>query len=284
MLNFISGNDGAMFTVNASLTGVAVYLDHFAIMDLAEGDIGRRQRFIAALQSGRAELLFSASNVVDLSGPLGASLDAAKMLLDEVGPHWFPVELDPMIVVEREKKGMIPAFSCVSERLLRDLFANRLRAQSGNIIVVSSDLFRLGAVLEWIGPQRDSLREGILELDDALIKRIEGYCASFVIDPTWLDRSFPLVRFNPLKPATFAYINLVRTLVVETAEGRKLKKGDGLDFCHAVVACGCASAAMLDKHWKRRVETFPQPNRIPPIYYGRDLDKFVDDLHTGTVQ
>jgi len=39
-----------MFTVNASLTGAAVYLDNFAIMDLAEGDVERRQQFIAALQ------------------------------------------------------------------------------------------------------------------------------------------------------------------------------------------------------------------------------------------
>ena len=102
-----------MFTVNARLTGAAVYLDNFAIMDLAEGDVERRQQFIAALQSGLVDLLFSASNVVDLSGPLGKSRDAAKILLDEVGPHWFPVELDPAIVVDREKKGIIPAFSCL---------------------------------------------------------------------------------------------------------------------------------------------------------------------------
>jgi hypothetical protein len=85
-------------------------------------------------------------------------------------------------------------------------------------------------------------------------------------------------------PATFAYINLVRTLIVEAAQGRKLKKGDGLDFCHAVIACGCASAAMLDKHWKRRVEALPTPNRIAPVYYGPNLDALVSDLHACTVE
>jgi hypothetical protein len=284
MLNLISSHDGAMFTVNASLTGAAVYLDNFAIMDLAEGDVERRQQFIAALQSGPVDLLFSASNVVDLSGPLGKSRDAAKILLDEVGPHWFPVELDPAIVVDREKKGIIPAFSCLSERLLRDLFADRLKAQSGKIIVVSSDLFGLGAVLEWISPQRDSLRDGIVKLDDALIEKIDGYCIEFARDPGWLDRSFPAVAYTPSRPATFAYINLVRHLIVEPAKGRKIRKGDGLDFCHTVIACGCASAAMLDKHWKQRVEAFPQPNNIAPIYYGPNLDQLVSDLYARTIE
>jgi|HubBroStandDraft_3_1064219.scaffolds.fasta_scaffold235386_1 hypothetical protein len=44
MMNVKSGNDGAMFSVNASLTGMAIYLDHFAIMEFAEGDITRSHR------------------------------------------------------------------------------------------------------------------------------------------------------------------------------------------------------------------------------------------------
>lgn len=104
MLNFTSGDDCA-FQLQASLTGSAIYLDNFAIMDIAEGDPTRRRKFIEVLESGRAELLFSASNVADLSGPQGASLKATQTLLDAIGPHWFPVELDPMIVIKREEKG-----------------------------------------------------------------------------------------------------------------------------------------------------------------------------------
>lgn len=284
MLNITSGDDGALFSVNASLTGVAVYLDHFAIMDLAEGDVSRRQRFISALHSGGAELLFSVSNLVDLSGPLGHSLDAAKIFLDEIGAHWFPVELDPNIVVKRERDGIGPAHNCLSERFLKDFLADRIRKNSGPIIVLSADSFRLGAVLEWIAPQRDSLRKSLADLDEALIKRIDGYRDEFKRDPAWLDRAFPALPSHPSHPATFAYLNLVRTLIVEASQGRKLKKGDGMDFCHTVIACGCASAVMLDKHWKRRVETFPQPNHIAPIYYGPNLDNLVSDLYACTVQ
>jgi hypothetical protein len=284
MLNVVSGNDGPAFSVNASLTGLAIYLDNYAIMDLAEGDISRRQRFISALHSG-AELLFSVSNLVDLTGPLGASRDAAQIFLDEVGGHWFPVEIDPVRVIEQERNGIGPAMNCLSERFLRDFLVHRLRNNSGAIIDLSPDsFFRLGAVLEWIGPQRDSIREGLVDLDEALVNRIEGYRVSFENDPNWLDQAFPVLQFNPSKPATFAYGNLVRTLIVEAVKGQKIKKGDGLDFFHAVIACGCASAAMLDKHWKRRVEAFPQPNRIAPIYYGPDLDQLVSDLYARTVQ
>ena len=139
-----------MFSVNASLTGVAVYLDHFAIMDLAEGDVSRRQRFISALHSGGAELLFSVSNLVDLSGPLGHSLDAAKIFLDEIGAHWFPVELDPNIVVKRERDGIGPAHNCLSERFLKDFLA---RVEFGRILDQSSSCLPIpfGWVRCWNG-------------------------------------------------------------------------------------------------------------------------------------
>ena len=282
MLRITSGRDGDV-SVNATLVGTAVYLDNFAIMDLADGDVTRRHQFVAALHSG-AELLFSVSNLVDLTGPLGASLDAVKILLDEIGPHWFPVELNATTVVEREMNGATPIRNCVSERLARDFLSDRLRASSGKLIDCSPDIFRLGAVLEWIAPQRDSIRKGLVDLDDALIKRIDGYRATFERDPEWLDQTFPVAQSNPARPATFAYFSLVRNLIVEAAKGRKIKKGDGLDFCHTVVACGCASVAMLDKHWKRRVELFPRPNHMPPIYYAPELDKLVSDLYICTVQ
>jgi hypothetical protein len=283
MLNVTSGKDGAVFSVNASLTGIAVYLDNFAIIDLAEGDSSRRERFLAALHSGHCGLVFSVSNVVDLTGPQGASLDAVRSFLDAIGPNWFPVELDPAIVVERERQGAVPATNCLSERFLRDYFADRLRTHSGKVIDLSPNCFNLGHVLDWIAYQRDSIRNGMAELDAALIKKIEGYRASHGNDPSWLDKSFPAVEFKPSMPATFTYINLVRTLILEAAQGRKLKKGDGLDFCHAVIACGCASAVMLDKDWKRRVETFPTPNQIAPVYYGPNLDALVSDLYACTV-
>ncbi|HWZ43294.1 MAG TPA: hypothetical protein VNW97_07440 [Candidatus Saccharimonadales bacterium] len=55
-------------------------------------------------------------------------------------------------------------------------------------------------------------------------------------------------------------------MIVE-AKAHHLKKGDGLDFCHAVMASTFAHVATLDKHWKRRLDGFPEPNKLARIYY-----------------
>jgi hypothetical protein len=57
-----------------------------------------------------------------------------------------------------------------------------------------------------------------------------------------------------------------------------------MDFCHALIASSFATVAAWDKQWKRRVENLPKPNRIPRIYYERELTAMVDDIETGLVQ
>jgi hypothetical protein len=41
-----------------------------------------------------------------------------------------------------------------------------------------------------------------------------------------------------------------------------LKRGDGIDLCHAVIGSSFGSVVTLDKHWKRRVEELPKPNGL----------------------
>src|SRR5213082_3172514 len=98
-------------------------------------------------------------------------------------------------------------------------------------------------------------------LDSALIKRITAYRAEFERSCEWLDQRFPLLPFNPSRPATFTYCNLVRNLVLN-AKAHRLKEGDGVDFCHAVMASAFASVATSDKHWKRRIEGLPEPKQL----------------------
>ena len=74
--------------VVASVSGLVVYLDNWAIYDLAEGDSCRRMRFVRAINNG-ADLLFSKANGAELSGPAGESADVVRAFLNELGPHWF---------------------------------------------------------------------------------------------------------------------------------------------------------------------------------------------------
>lgn len=275
---------GNPVTFHATIKGVAVYLDYWALKQLAKGDVSRRQRFVSAIRSG-GDLIFSIANAAELTGPQGGSRKALKDFLDELGPHWFPVELNPIIVVDRESKGATPPDSCVvADDFMKGYFAARTKGYSpgsGRIIDLSDQFFSLGVFVDWTSSQRDSMRSRIEYLDRGMRKRFGAYRRELELDPRWLDRHVPTFSFDPKRPASFALQHLVRMLVIE-AKARRLKKGDGIDFCHAVIASSFAHIAALDKHWKRRVESLPKPNNLALIYYEPELDQMVTELESCT--
>jgi len=263
-----------------STTGLTVFLDLWAIKELAKGDPARRKRFVAALRRG-ADLLFSVSNAAELSGALDGSFKAMKGFLNELGPRWFPVELDPLVVIGREKEGKPADKCCFSDQFLKDFLASRLTlGPMGQVVGLSPELFALGHVMDWLAPQRDSIARGRAQLDAALIERIEKYRAKHDADSAWLDRVFPAIRFSRPFAATFAYVNLVRALILESKSWRMMP-GDGIDFCQAVIGSAFSNYATLDKKWKRRIEALPKPNKMARLYYSPELDAMVDDIEAA---
>jgi len=273
-----------LFSLHASVGGFPVYLDLFAVKALAKGDPKRRKRFIAALDRG-VEVLFSVANVAELSGPQGPSFDQMRAFLDEIGPHWFPVEAIPEKVIAREREGKDSSTCCFSEDLLKVFTATHIKRQP-NIKVedlpesLPANFFRLGLFMEWLAPQRDSIASGRATLDRVLIERIREYRAKHEADPTWLDTSVPLVSFGQVPPATFVYHNLIRLLILEW-KAFAMMPGDGVDFCQAVIGSAFSTVATLDKKWKRRVELLPQPNMLARIYYEPQLDQMVGDIESN---
>ena len=278
MITMTIGDDGQP-RVNCQIAGLAVYLDNFAFIDLAKGDPQRRQRFVSILNNG-AELLFSVANLAELSGPQGKSQEAVRKFLHEIGSHWFPAEMDVVEIRKREMNGRYGGAACMSESLLKDYFAFRVRQfDSKQIISFSSDLFALESVLDWVAPQRDSIGKGAERMDQILITKVAELREKHEQNPQWLDSVFPVLQFKPIMPATFALTSLMRGLVLE-ANSYKLKKGDGLDLSHAVLASAFASVGALDRHWKRRVDRIPKPNSLAPIYCSPQLDALVSDLES----
>jgi hypothetical protein len=179
MITARSDRDGPPLTFNASISGLAIYLDNFSLVGLAREDPSRRQRFLNVLHSG-ADLIFSLTNVAEVSGFQGKSLNEVRRFLDDVGPHWFPVELDPIEVTRRELEGKGLDESFISTDFMKQYFAARTKdclPNSGKVIDLSAQFFRLGAVLDWVGPQSKSIRAGTAALDSALIEKIKGYRA-----------------------------------------------------------------------------------------------------------
>src|SRR5579872_2829332 len=258
--------DGKL-TFESRVRGIAIYLDTYAINSLAMGDASLRRRFIAAINNG-ADLLFSGTNAVEISGATGVSSEAVKAFLNDVGPNWYPIEMLLDDVINREKQGLPPDACCVDVNLIRAFFSNRTSAAipgSGRVVDLSDNFFRLGIFVDWLAPQREHFLEQKRQFDRVMKELICKLRAKHKRNPDWLDQSMPQPVFSPARAATFAYYCLLRELIRD--RGFQIKDGDAMDFHHAVMASAFANFAALDKHWKRRIINLPKPNQIPHVYY-----------------
>jgi hypothetical protein len=277
MMRVTATFDGPALTFNATVRGLPIYLDHDSLTDMASGDPRRRERFITVLRGG-GDLLFSVTTAVELGDRQGKSVETIREFLDEVGPYWVPVELDTHAAAKRELQTGSTADACICTRFGKDYFTFRYQqCASDKLLVCDESVFRLGAIFDWMLPQRDSLRQGKRDLDAALIAKINTYRHTFERDPGAFDQALPPAPFKPGYSTTFTLTQLTRALVLD-AKAFQLKKGDGIDYCHAVIAASFARAATLDKAWKRRIEALPKPNDLAKIYYRPELDQLVDDL------
>lgn len=279
MIKAVVGTNGAP-SFEASVGGIAIYLDTFAISSLAKGNIALRQRFVTALHNG-ADLLFSIGHGIEIGGAQGASSVAIKAFLDELGAHWYPIQFLVFDVVRSESEGKHPGQCCFGEELLRKFFeaqTSEYGPTCGRVIDLSEQFFRLGAFADWTTGSNSVLALS-RKLDKELIDWIALLRAKAKQSPDWLDGEMPQLQFDPLRPATFAFTNLMRDMVLN--RGYQLKDGDGIDFSHAVMASAFSNFATLDKQWKRRVDNFPLPNRGTRFYYKPELGAMVDDIESA---
>ena len=262
--------------LHVSVNGAVVYLDNWAFIELAKKDPVRRRRFLAAVHGG-IDVLFSVTNAAEFSGPQGRSADALKAFLDEIGPRWFPARLDATEVVKREIAGEHSIEACIDKRFFKSYVADQMRPPAsglGKVAPISERLFWLGAIVDRVGQQRESISRTSAEFDKVMKEKMCTVRAKCKSDSTLLNRKFPSVPFNPSLRAGFVYHNLFRVMAIEA---NSLKKGDGLDFCHAVIACAYASFAALDRHWKHRLLTLPS-NPLARIYSPLELNQMVIDM------
>jgi len=167
MIRFAT-SDSHQIEFHVSTTGLRVYLDNWAIIGLATGDPSRRARFVNAI-CAHGDLLFSTTNAAEFGGPEGKSAKAARNFLDELGPHWVPVELNPFKIMERESQGMDPSRTCLSDDFFEAYFRNRTTdyAPGSQIIDVTKDFFSLGAVLKWVS-KSESVRKHSEQFDQLM--------------------------------------------------------------------------------------------------------------------
>lgn len=255
--------------------GIAVYLDNFAIIRIAQESRERGDRFLNCLSDECADLLFSVANSIDLVG----SNKTVKAFLKQIANHWFPVDLSVNEVCKREEQGLTGADTFSAMDFARTVFAAQVQPDlaSGEITHISADLFAPDKFIEWLELHKDRIWKDRNALDESLFRKVKEYRSRQKLDPSWVERSFPeFARFRRDKPAMFAYENIIRGFVVD--RGTQPKKGDGLDLSHAVLGSAFASFAALDGQWKKRVESLPKPNELARIYCEPELDQMVSDI------
>jgi hypothetical protein len=139
------------------------------------------------------------------------------------------------------KQGESPEKACIDENFFKSYVADQLRPHTsgcGKVLELSDNFFRLGPILERVGPQRESISRTSAKFDEFLKNKMSVVRDRCKRDLALFDQKFPLISFNAARPACFVYFNLLRAMAVEA---NSLKKGDGMDFCHAVIACAFSS-------------------------------------------
>jgi hypothetical protein len=279
MVRFTIESDGLV--CDAKVEGYGVYLDNDSLIDLAKGSASRQQGFVDALRRG-GTLLFSWTNSIEVAGPQGASSAAVRDFLDSVGPHWVPLELSPWESVDKERAGLTSQ-APVSESFMRAYFHERayeLSPEGTNVLDLSAEVFfRLGAVVDWVQENRDSIERDKTRIAQAFRERLAQLRADYENDQASLDRQIPPIPFDERWPATFVCVHLQR-LLVEEAKAYRFEDNDSLDFCHSVLATAYGSLITLDRQWKRRVQMLPTPNRLARVYYRPELDHLVSMLES----
>jgi hypothetical protein len=175
----ITSEHGEVFC-DAKTRGFCVYLDTWALLDLARGLESRQQRVTDSIRQG-GTLLFSFANALEIGDLSGASSDAVQNLLNSIGQYWFPLEMNPWKVAEREKEGFVLS-APFADSLMKTFFQKRAHDLSSNeneLLNLSESFFSLGSVLNWVKENKEKAQTDKGRLDQALEDRIKRMRAEY---------------------------------------------------------------------------------------------------------
>lgn len=248
-----------------------LYLDHWAIRRLSE-DLVRGSRFLTAFEH-RGTVMFSLMNVVEIARD--ADAQRAKQIrnfLEGLGPHWVPMTIDPIRIIDAEDTGATPqgANPCVSPGFLSDPnFAARLASGTVSLVHVV-DLTR--------GTNGDELRRATDRDTARLRQNIQEWRDAHAKNPREIDSKYPLLKFDPRKPMRSIYYGLARYSITDRF---RLDDNHARDLFHAVASVRCAEMVTLDAHWAGQVRKLKLPGDFVRVYSQSELDQFLVDLEAA---
>lgn len=230
-------------TIESSISGPAVYLDHWALRRLSEDqEASERVRESLVAQGGTLCLSF-ANQAEFVKVNSKSSQTAAEDLIGRFMPHLFVLEFNPWVVVEREDAWMAGDRSRLPH----------LDVESVNVwfeVIGPGPAVRLG-----LGPIFQDLEEAtqaIAGMKELYRTKVEERRSEYRE-----DRELRRLFHRPAPTEKTPY--LTRYLIPEVLRPQLDRSGDvdpndALDFLHTVVPVAYCDLVVLDRDWADRAQ------------------------------
>ena len=236
-----------------------IYLDHWALRCLSSNG-SFRERFIECFKK-YGTLLFSWTNVLEVSENSGASLDAIQSFLSEIGEQWFPIEWNAFEVIRQEE-------SFTSGDNNPFLASGFLEAYYPYI---SDGPLSLSTVCDLTQDSEiNSVCRQHLEYVKAETRKTLIYWRSE--DPKSGDVS---KHFDPNRPTVYMVEGFRQLIQKETFN---IHENDAIDFLHATVPIAYGDFVLLDKRWADLARKLKLPPDRVKVYSRRCIEKFLENL------
>ncbi len=253
-----------MLRVCQSFDFPAVYLDHWAVRLFAR-DPAQGLRFGRALKAARGALVFSAINMVEITGASDPrSTEEIAQLLEALLPNIYFALFDLQAAARQESaprdlRTRLPAPPDIE--LLRLVGLQR------------PDDFRpftIAGLIRTVGANRDALGTQWNNCNQSLAKLIADVRANGKVISEAKD-----FRGHPENLPTLAVMQeLFRPFTLD--QGLPVAQNDPADFMHALISMVYCDYALLDGKWEdlhgrmvRRFAEVNHPIRLANVYSGR---------------
>jgi hypothetical protein len=243
-----------------------IYLDHWALR-LFASEPGRRAHFLEAFRT-RGTLMISVMNADEIARTtLDETAGELRSLMDGIGPHWLPMTVDPMRIIDAEMGNTTGNNPCASEAfLLAPKFAGRLLEGEISLVHV-------------VDVTRGDDGRIDVEATNALTAKLRGHIGdwrtAYRENTAELDRKFPKLPFDPVRPMRSIYNGLVRLSITG---GFIFNDNHARDLFHTVTSIRCSDLVLLDGHWAEQVRKLRLPNDFVKVYTKADVDAFLADF------
>lgn len=248
--------DDESYFIDSLIRLPGIYLDHWAIREFSS-DPSHCRRFLHCLKT-KGTLLFSWANALEITGNTGASAHNIQRFLAGIGEQWFPLEMNPSAIIERERtRGKCSP--CFGSGFLKAYYPYIHDGPLSLSLVV--DLMHDIEVKAAAQAHIESIKEVICTEFERLRKAEH------------VPRKIP--PFDPNHPAEFSY-NGLRQLVAK--QSFTIVGNHALDFCHATVSLAYGNMVLLDELWKELARQLGMPASHIQVYSKPQIDQFLRDL------